>query len=72
MCYGSVHYIRSSTKAIFLNLFMKKLQELLDDYEEFESPNNVEKLSYALGSKQWGSNFDGLLSLVKEYIVDMW
>ena len=32
--------------------FMKKLQELLeDDYEEFESLENVEKSSYVLGSE---------------------
>ena len=51
---------------------MKKLQELFeDDYEDFESLDNVEKSSYVLGSELWESKFDGLLSLVKEYIVDM-
>ena len=54
----------SSTRASF----MKKLQELLDDdYEDFESLENVEKSSYVPGSELWGSKFDGLLSLVKEY-----
>ena len=49
--------------------FMKKLQELLeDDYEDFESLDNVEKSSYVLGSELWESKFDGLLSLVKEYV----
>ena len=44
--------------------FMKKLQELLeDDYEDFESLENVEKLCYVL----WESELGGLLSLVKEY-----
>ena len=53
--------------------FMKKLQELLeDDYEDFESLENVEKSSYVLGSELWESKFDGLLALVKEYIVDVW
>ena len=52
---------------------MKKLQELLeDDYEDFESLENVEKSSYVLGSELWESKFDGLLALVKEYIVDVW
>ena len=54
---------------------MKKLQEFLeDDYEDFESLENVEKLSYVLGSKlyMWESKFDGLLALVKEYVVDVW
>ena len=46
----------SSTRASF----MKKLQELLeDDYEDFESLENVEKSSYVLGSKLWESKFDG-------------
>ena len=53
--------------------FMKKLQVLLeDDYEDFESLENVEKSSYVLGSELWESKFDGLLALVKEYIVDVW
>ena len=52
---------------------MKKLQELLeDDYEDFESLENVEKSSYVLGSELWESKFNGLLALVKEYIVDIW
>ena len=56
--------------------FMKKLQELLeDDYANLDSLVNVEKLSYFLGSELLESTynkFDGLLSLVKEYVVDMW
>ena len=52
---------------------MKKLQELLeDDYEDFESLENVEKSSYVLGSELWESKFYGLLALVKEYVVDVW
>ena len=52
---------------------MKKLQELLeDDYEDFESLENVEKSSYVLGSELWESKFNGLLALVKEYIVAVW
>ena len=45
---------------------------LEDDYEDFESLENVEKLSYVLGCELWESKFDGLLGLVKEYIVDVW
>ena len=53
--------------------FMKKLQELLeDDYEDFKLLDNVEKSSYVLDNELWESNFNGLLSLVKEYIVDVW
>ena len=51
----------SSTRACFI----KKLQELLEDeYEDFESLDKVEKLSYVLGSELWESKFDELLSLV--------
>ena len=59
----------SSTRACFI----KKLQELLEDeYEDFESLDNLEKSSYVLGSELWESMFDELLSLVKEYIIDVW
>ena len=51
---------------------MKKLQGLLvDDYEEFELLDNIEKSSYVLGSELW-EKIDELLSLVNEYVVDMW
>ena len=59
----------SSTRACFI----KKLQELSEDeYEDFESLDKVEKSSYVLGSELWESKFDELLSLVKEYIIDVW
>ena len=32
----------------------------------------MEKSSYVLGSELWESKFDELLSLVKEYIIDVW
>ena len=38
----------------------------------FESLENVDKSSYVLGSELWENKFDGLLGLVKEYIVDVW
>ena len=41
-------------------------------YEDFESLENVEKSSYVLGSELWESKFNGLLALVKEYVVDVW
>ena len=50
---------------------MKKFHELSQDYyEDFESLEKVEKLSYVLGSELWESNFDVLLNMVKEYIVE--
>ena len=53
---------------------MKKLKELLvDDDEDFELLDNVEKcLMCYIGIELWESKFDGLLSVVKEYIVEMW
>ena len=44
---------------------------LKDEYEDFESLDKVEKSSYVIGSELWESKFDGLLSLVKEYIIDV-
>ena len=52
--------------------YTKNLQEFLEDeFEDFESLDKVAKSSYALGSELWESKFKGLLSLVKEYIIDM-
>ena len=65
MCYGSVQHIA----VLELASSMKKLQELLeDDYEDFESLENVEKSSYVLGSELWESKFDGLLALVRNIL----
>ena len=64
MCYGSVQHI----ELVLLRTF--KLLE--DEYEDFESLDKVEKSSYVLGSELWESKFDGLLSLIKEYIIDVW
>ena len=59
----------SSTRASFI----KKLQELLeDDCEDFESLENVEKSFYVLGSELWESKLDGLFSIDKEHIIDVW
>ena len=44
----SINY--SSTR---LACFIKKLQELLDEYEDFESLDKVGKSSYVLGSELW-------------------
>ena len=43
---------------------MKKHQVLLeDDYEDFESLENVEKSSYVLGSELWECRFDWIACL---------
>jgi hypothetical protein len=53
--------------------FLKKLQELLGDkYIDFDSLNYLEKTSYVLGSELWEDDFSSLLSIVKEFIVDVW
>ena len=52
---------------VVLELVLKKHQQLLeDDYEDFESLDNVEKSSYVLDSELGKSKFDELLSLVRE------
>ena len=40
-------------------------------YEDFELLENVKKSSYVLGSELLESKFNGLLALVKEYILDV-
>ena len=45
---------------------------LEDDYKDFESLDDVEKLFYVLDSEPWQFKLDGLFGLVKEYIVDVW
>ena len=53
--------------------FLKKLQELLGDkYIDFDSLNYLDKTSYVLGSELWEDDFSSLLSIVKEFIVDVW
>ena len=42
----------TDTEIVVLELVIKKLQELLEDeYEDFESLDKLEKLSYVLGSE---------------------
>ena len=53
--------------------FMEKLSHLLGSkYSQFLSLNSVEKTTFVLGSELWEEDFYSLLSLVKEYIVDVW
>ena len=52
---------------------MEKLRELLRNrYADFDKLNSIEKKAYVLGSELWEYDFDDLLSLVKEYVVDVW
>ena len=52
---------------------MKNLQELLGDkYIDFDLLNYLEKTSYVLGSELWEDDFSSLLTIAKEFIVDVW
>ena len=67
------HPVLHSLLLCLPNSSFRTCEELLQhDYEDFESLENLEKSSYMLGSELWESKFDGLLGLVKEYIVDVW
>ena len=44
----------------------------MSSYEDYESLDKVEISSSVLRSELWESKFDGLLSLVKEDIIDVW
>ena len=57
---------------MFTELFEHMKDVISSFYDDFESPEDVENSSYVLGSELWESKFDRLLSLVKEYIVDIW
>ena len=39
---------------------------------DFEALDNTEKASFVLGCELWTENFDALLALVKEYIINLW
>ena len=41
-------------------------------FERFDALDNLGKSSFILGSKLWEENFDLLLPLVKDYVVDIW
>ena len=52
---------------------MVKLRVILGEaLKDFEALDNIEKASFVLGCELWTENFDALLALVKEYIIDLW
>ena len=57
---------------VFTDLFEHMEDVISSFYDDFESLEDVEKLSYVLGSELWESKFNRLLSLVKEYIIYIW
>jgi len=51
--------------------FMIKLRSTLGEaFKDFEALDNF--VSYVLGCELWTENFDSMLALVKEYIIDVW
>ena len=53
--------------------FLQKLQmEMGDSYESFDVLDSLGKASFILGNELWEENFASRLSLVKEFIVDIW
>ena len=69
MCCGSVQHNYSNSRADFL----LKLQEKLGNgFERFDALDSLGKSSFILGSELWEEHFDSLLSLVKDYVVDIW
>ena len=57
---------------MFTELFEHMEDVISSFYDNFESLDDVENSSYVLGSELWESKFDGLISLVNEYILDFW
>ena len=61
MLYGSVLLTREE--------FMVKLRSTLGEaFKDFEVLHYIEKASFVLGCEE---NFDSMLALVKEYIIDL-
>ena len=50
--------------------FRTKFKELIGD--SFEQVSDIDKTAYVLGSELWEENFEDMLRLVKEFIVDVW
>ena len=53
--------------------FMVKLRTILGEaFKDSEALDNSEKASFVLCCELWTENFDALLALVKEYIINLW
>ena len=53
--------------------FMINLRSTLGEaFKDFEALDNIERASFVLGCEFWMENFDAMLALVKEYIIDLW
>jgi len=62
------HLVRKwSSKGISMGLVMLELDSCLNLGQD-----NIERVSFVLGWELWTENFDAMLALVKEYIIDLW
>ena len=52
---------------------MIKLRSTLGEaFKDFEALDNIERASFVLGCELRMKNFDAMLAIVKEYIIDLW
>ena len=53
--------------------FMITLRSTLEEaFKDFKALDNIERASYVLGCELWTENFDSMLALVKEYMINLW
>ena len=73
-CDSVVHVLwECSAFSICQDNFREELKELLGDrYKDFDQLSNTDITSHVLISEIWEEEFAALLSLVKEFIVDVW
>ena len=70
-CESMVHVLWE--RSAYSSSRASKVEEQLGDrYADFELLTSVEKAPYELGSELWEQNFKSLLSLVNEFIVNVW
>ena len=51
--------------------FLVKLRATLGEaFKDFKVLDNIERASFVLGCELWMENFNSMLALVKEYIID--
>ena len=52
---------------------MIKLRSTLGEaFKDLEALDSIERASFVLGCELWTENFDSMLALVKEYIINLW
>ena len=51
---------------------IKLRSTLAEAFKDFEALDNIERASFVLGCELWTENFNSMLALVKEYLIDLW